>query len=84
MHSYNDNINVFERFNFDKNIIDFSALKEFHVFVQSKGFSIKYVIEGVERYDLNGKNIPLNRANIFLRMIFRKGKLKLKAPKRWF
>jgi AraC family transcriptional regulator len=39
-----------------QNNIVISSLKEFYKPVLSEGFSIKYVIEGVERYQINGKN----------------------------
>jgi AraC-like DNA-binding protein len=81
MHSYNDNINVFERFNLDQNIIDFSALKEFHGSVQSKGFSIKYVVEGIEKYDLNGHKYPIESGKYLLTNDIQEGQVEIKSPK---
>ncbi len=81
MHSYNDNINVFERFNINKNIIDFSALKEYHGSVQSEGLSIKYVIEGIERYDLNGQKYPIESGRYLLSNNIQEGSVEINSPK---
>jgi AraC family transcriptional regulator len=81
MHSYNDNINVFERFNLDQNIVDFSALKEYYGSVQSEGFSVKYVIEGIERYDLNGQKYPIESGKYLLSNNIQEGHVEIKSPK---
>lgn len=81
MHSYNDNINVFERFNLNKNIIDFSALKEYYGSVQSEGLSIKYVIEGTERYNLNGQKYPIESGKYLLTNHIQEGSVEIKSHK---
>jgi AraC family transcriptional regulator len=47
------------------NRIDFSSLKEFYSENPFYGFSIKYVIEGCEKYIVNGKKFSVN-SNEFL------------------
>ena len=80
MHSFNDNKNIFQRFNLGNNIIDFSALKEFYGSVKSTDFSIKYVIDGIERYHLNGQEYPLETGKYLLSNNIQEGHVEIQSP----
>jgi AraC family transcriptional regulator len=61
-----DNINVLDSMNQNDNILVFSSVSAFYEPVRSKGFAVKYVVEGVERYTLNGQKYPVETGKYLL------------------
>jgi AraC family transcriptional regulator len=62
----NDHLVIGKVFEVNKNFIDFSAHKEFYVPIKGKGFSIKHVVEGIERYTLNGQKYAVTEGSYLL------------------
>lgn len=55
------------------NLVNFSVLKNFHSAVPFRSFSIKYVVEGCENYQVNGKNYAIKTGNYLLANNFSEG-----------
>lgn len=51
---------------YDDNLLVLSSLKGFYHPVKSQGFAIKYVMDGVERYTLNGCRFPVGAGKYLL------------------
>jgi hypothetical protein len=51
---------------YNSNTVVFSSLSEFYQPVQSKGFAIKYVVEGTERYTLNSRHYNVGAGSYIL------------------
>jgi AraC family transcriptional regulator len=62
-----------------KNIIVYSALKEFYHPIKSNGFDIKYVMEGVEKYTLNGQNYTLGAGQYLLSNATHEGHIEVES-----
>lgn len=58
--------NTLESIRYDDNVLVLSSLKEFYYPIKSQGFAIKYVMDGVERYTLNGSQFPVGPGKYLL------------------
>lgn len=58
-----DDFNTIEQ---NENVLIFSSLRTFYHPIQSRGFSIKYVTEGTERYTLDGHKYPIEAGQYLL------------------
>lgn len=58
--------NLLEGVNYRNNLLVVSSLKEFYHPIKSHGFAIKYVLNGVEHYTLNGQAYPVGAGNYLL------------------
>jgi len=63
---FNEDRNTLDVMRINENSLIFSSLKEFYQPVKSEGFAIKYVVEGLERYKLNGKSYPIETGKYLL------------------
>ncbi|RYU97682.1 hypothetical protein EWM59_00740 [Emticicia agri] len=66
IHLFNEHSNTLDVIRINQHSLIFSSLKEYHQPAKSEGFAIKYVVEGVERYKLNGKNYPITTGKYLL------------------
>jgi AraC family transcriptional regulator len=62
-----------------KNVIVYSSLKEFYQPIKSNGFDIKYVIEGVEKYTLNGQGYTLGAGQYLLSNATHEGHIEVES-----
>jgi AraC family transcriptional regulator len=62
----NDNLINGKVIEINKNFIDFSAHKEYYTTLKTRGFSIKHVVEGIEKYTLNGGKYHVSTGNYLL------------------
>lgn len=58
--------NVLEGVSYRDNLLVISSLKEFYHPIKSHGFAIKYVLNGVEHYTLNGRAYPVGAGKYLL------------------
>lgn len=63
---FNNEANTFDTVQLNKNLVVFSALKEFYHTVKSQGFAIRYVVDGTEHYRLNGCDYPVGAGQYLL------------------
>jgi AraC family transcriptional regulator len=63
---FNENFNTLDIIKSKDNSLVFSSLSEFYQPVYSNGFSIKYVVEGIERYTLNNRQYPIETGKYLL------------------
>lgn len=63
---FNEDRNKLDVLRINGNSLIFSSLSQFYQPVKSEGFAIKYVVEGVERYKLNGKSYPIEMGRYLL------------------
>jgi AraC family transcriptional regulator len=63
---FNENSNTLDIVKLNANSLVFSSLSEFYQPVYSNGFSIKYVLEGIERYTLNKRQYPIETGSYLL------------------
>jgi AraC family transcriptional regulator len=61
-----DNLITGKPLEVNNNFIDFSAHKEYYTPIKAKGFSIKHVVEGMERYTLNGQKYHVGTGSYLL------------------
>jgi AraC family transcriptional regulator len=61
-----DNIIKLDVLEQDNNRAVFSTLKEFNQPVKSQGFAVKYVVDGIERYTLNGEEYSVGTGQYLL------------------
>ncbi len=66
IHLFNENTNTLDVIRMKDNSLVFSSLSEFYQPVFSNGFAIKYVVEGIERYKLNGREFPIGTGKYLL------------------
>lgn len=59
-------MNTIDSIKYDDNLLVLSSLKGFYHPIKSQGFAIKYVMEGVERYTLNGCYFPVETGKYLL------------------
>lgn len=59
-------MNTIDSIKYDDNLLVLSSLKGFYHPIKSQGFAIKYVMEGVERYTLNGCHFPVETGKYLL------------------
>lgn len=72
---------VFTLDNMPKNtsLVNFSLLQNFHSAVPFRSFSIKYVVEGCENYEVNGKNYAIKTGNYLLANNFSEGCVEIES-----
>ena len=78
---FNDNVNAIEKIDCNDHTIIFSALNEFYRPLQSKGFAIKYVEAGNEKYTIDGEQFNLNSGQYLLSNLFTEGKVEIESKK---
>lgn len=61
------------------NTIILSSLREFYQPVRSQGFAIKYVIDGIERYTLNGSRYPIETGKYLLTNCANEGHVEIES-----
>jgi AraC family transcriptional regulator len=62
----NEHLTIGKLIEVNKNFIDFSAHKAYYSPIKANGFSIKHVVEGIERYTLNGEKYHVEAGNYLL------------------
>lgn len=63
------------------NLVNYSVLRDLERVVPFKRFSVKYVIEGCEKYTVNGKKFHLAKGQYLLANCFAEGSIKIDSPK---
>jgi len=63
------------------NLLVFSSLKEFYHPVKSHGFSIKYVVEGTEKYTMNGQSFDVRVGEYLLSNMTSIGQVEIESSK---
>ncbi|WP_259016036.1 AraC family transcriptional regulator [Emticicia fluvialis] len=66
IHLFNEDGNTLDVVKMNGNSLVFSSLRQFYEPVKSEGFAIKYVVEGIERYQLNGHSYPIAAGDYLL------------------
>ena len=66
VHLSEETRNTIDAINYDDNLLVISSLKGFYYPVKSQGFAIKYVMDGMERYTLNGCRFPVGAGKYLL------------------
>ncbi|WP_428664036.1 helix-turn-helix transcriptional regulator [Runella sp.] len=66
VHLSEETRNTIDSIKYDDNLLVVSSLKGFYYPVKSQGFAIKYVMDGVERYTLNGCQFPVGAGKYLL------------------
>ena len=66
MHHLSDSCNSIDTFELNKNVVVFSAVKTFYHRTKSEGFAVRYVVNGVEHYNLNGQAYPVEGGSYLL------------------
>ena len=79
--SFNENLNSMQAVERGNNMLVLSSLKEFYHPVKSQGFSIKYVVEGIERYTLNGQKYPIETGKYLLSNFTNEGHVEVQSDK---
>jgi AraC family transcriptional regulator len=64
------------------NRLDYSSFSAFHHAIVTKGFGIKYVVEGIERYTLNGAEYPIIAGQYLLCNERSEGHVEIDSPKK--
>ena len=59
-------MNTIVSIKYDDNLLVLSSLKGFYHPIKLQGFAIKYVMDGVERYTLNGCHFPVETGKYLL------------------
>ncbi len=75
------NENKLDSIKYDENILVYSSLKEFYHPVKSQGFAVKYVLEGVERYTLNGRKYDIKAGKYLLSNATTEGYVEIESHK---
>lgn len=78
----NNEDNIFDTVQLNKNLVVFSALKEFYHTVKSQGFAIRYVVDGTEHYHLNGHDYPVRAGQYLLSNATSEGHIEVEGSKR--
>lgn len=78
---FNETKNVLERINYADNIVVFSSLREFYHPIKSKGFAIKYVFEGSEKYIINGQKYDVKAGKYLLTNYLLEGSVEIESNK---
>lgn len=68
-----------ERFPHQTNLVNYSLLSEFQSPITFRSFSIKYVVEGVEKYTVNNRPFPVQREQYLLANAFCEGKVEIES-----
>ena len=74
-----ENLNAIDSIKHNDNSIVLSSLREFYQPVRSQGFAIKYVIDGVERYTLNGSQYPIETGKYLLTNCANEGHVEIES-----
>lgn len=78
---FNETKNVLERINYADNIVVFSSLKEFYHPIKSQGFAVKYVLDGSEKYIINGKKYDVKAGRYLLTNYQLEGRVEIESSK---
>jgi AraC family transcriptional regulator len=78
---FNDNKNMIDALKYDNNTVVFSALSDFYNTVNTEGFAIKYVVDGVERYTLDGEKYPIQAGEYLLSNASNEGHVEIESRK---
>ncbi len=78
---FNETKDVLEAIKYDDNIVVFSSLREFYHPIKSKGFAIKYVFEGSERYIINGQKYDVKAGKYLLTNYLLEGSVEIESNK---
>ncbi len=66
IHLFNEHKNTLDVVRIKQNSLVFSSLQAYYQPVTSQGFAIKYVVEGLEKYTLNGNKYPIETGRYLL------------------
>jgi AraC family transcriptional regulator len=76
-----DNKSMIDALKYDDNTVVFSVLSDFYSVVNTKGFAIKYVVDGVERYTLDGEKYPIQAGEYLLSNASNEGFVEIESRK---
>jgi AraC family transcriptional regulator len=76
------NDNKLDSIKYEDNILVYSSLKEYYHPVKSQGFAVKYVLEGVERYTLNGRKYDIEAGKYLLSNSTTEGYVEIESRER--
>jgi AraC family transcriptional regulator len=76
-----DNKNRMDALKYNKNSVVFSTLSDFYNAVNTEGFAIKYVVDGVERYTLDGEKYPILAGEYLLSNASNEGYVEIESRK---
>lgn len=83
MHYLSDNQqNGFDTWAVNKNLLVFSTLKEFYHSVKSNNFAIRYSVDGLERYELNGHIHDVHKGTYLLSNGYTEGWVEVESVKK--
>lgn len=81
IHLFNEHTNAPDIIRVNHNSLIFSSLKKYYQPDKSEGFAVKYVVEGIERYELNGNDYPITNGKYLLTNETYKGSFERDAQK---
>jgi AraC family transcriptional regulator len=76
-----DSKNMIDVLKYDDNTVVFSTLSDFYSPVNIKGFAVKYVVDGVERYTLDGEKYPIQAEEYLLSNASNEGYVEIESRK---
>jgi AraC family transcriptional regulator len=77
----NDNKNRVSALKHDDNTVVFSVLSDFCSAVNTEGFAIKYVVDGIEKYTLDGEKYPIQAGEYLLSNASNEGFVEIESRK---
>jgi AraC family transcriptional regulator len=77
----NDNKNRMDALKYDENTVVFSALSDFYNPVNTEGFAVKYVVDGIERYTLDSEKYPIQAGEYLLSNASNEGYVEIESRK---
>ena len=78
---FNENDNVMQTIKQNENFVVFSSLSEFYHPIKSNGFAVKYVVDGVEKYVINGERYDVKKDKYLLTNYHLEGHVEIESNK---
>jgi AraC family transcriptional regulator len=76
-----DHKSMIEALKYDNNTVVFSALSDFYNPVNTEGFAVKYVVDGIEKYTLDGEKYPIQAGEYLLSNDLNEGFVEIESRK---